>query len=447
MIIWRINRLLFSGVLLLVCGFSLLAQPLSFDSQKELEYIINYLEFSQQKESDPPYHFKGEWPCYIENLKTIPLLGKKGKRAYDSNCMLSSLIFNILAEYSIKNPDNEQVKKILRDAIGNFEYYKIGDVFHFWHELERAEHLQKKKHKANPEKYYQRRANNFFYRSRLINGMMNLCPDLDDASSVWLSHHLYNTVFGTDSMPIPDSPGKYLDNYADLNRRNESFYNETNRHGSETGAFLTWFRDEKETGLRYFYPGKGYYVPFGTNDKDAVVNANIIYSLSILKDTTYPSYRNSAKFINFCFRKNKFTTASNYYPTRYTLHYATSKAFYKGCTRLKESTDIIYAQLPEQQMEDGSYPCDIKNNELQATIYALNAMIYLRLSGYKGLEENIIRAFEYVMCKRIQDDKLCSWPEGVCGSVGSFVRKSHVWKSSAYTTALMLEAISNYFSL
>jgi hypothetical protein len=159
----------------------------------------------------------------------------------------------------------------------------------------------------------------------------------------------------------------------------------------------------------------------------------------------YPSYRNAAKCINFCFRKNKFKTAGNYYPTRYTLHYATSKAFYKGCKTLLESGKIIYAHLLDQQLEDGSYPSDIKTNELQATIYALNAMIYLKLSGFEGLDESIIKAFNYLMDKRIRDKNLSWWPEGVCGSGGSFVRKSHVWKSAPYTTALVLEAISNYF--
>jgi hypothetical protein len=445
MLVLQEIRHILIGALFLASGINLSAQQCTFDPGEELRSIINYLEFSQQKDSDPPYYFKGEWPCYIENLRSIPLLGKRGKRAYDSNCMLSSLVFNILAEYALQHADDDQVKKLLSDAIGNFEYYRIGDVFHFWHELERAEHLQKKKHKENPEKYYQRRANNFYYRSRLIHGMMNLCPDLDDASSVWLSYHLYNEIFETDSMSIPESPGKYLDKYTDLNRKNESFYNETNSHGIETGAFLTWFRDEEKTGLRYFYPGEGYYVPFGTNDKDAVVNANILYSLTVLNDTMYPSYRNAAKWINFCFRKNKFKTAGNYYPTRYTLHYATSKAFYKGCKTLLESGKIIYAHLLDQQLEDGSYPSDIKTNELQATIYALNAMIYLKLSGFEGLDESIIKAFNYLMDKRIRDKNLSWWPEGVCGSGGSFVRKSHVWKSAPYTTALVLEAISNYF--
>lgn len=421
------------------------AQSHSFNPGQEVQYILNYLDKVQQKETNPPLYFKGEWPCYIENLKTIPFLGKKGKRAYDSNCMHSSLIFNILAEYSLKEPGNNQVKDLLKKAITNFDYYKVGDVFHFWHKLERAEHLNNGKYVNIAEEHYQRRANNFYYKSKLINNMMNLSPDLDDASSVWLSYYLYNTVFQTDSLTLGFSPGEYLNKFSDLNRKNLHFYNLIKGHGRETGAFLTWFHDEDLTGLQYAIPGKGNYIPFGINDKDAVVNANIIYTLTTMKDTLYPSYANAAKFINFCFKENKFKSASNYYPTRYTLHYATCKAFWKGCKRLNESVELIYSQLKNQQLKNGSYPCDIKNNQIQSTMFALNSLIFLYISGYNDLEENINNAFNYLMGKKNVDNNHCWWSEGVCASGGTFVRKSHVWKSNAYTTSLMLEAISNYY--
>ncbi len=438
-------RFLLIGAIWFFLGSYIIAQTNHINLQKETEQIINFLEYSQQKENHPPNYYKGEWPSYIENIKTIPLLGKKGKKAYDSNCMVSVSIFVILAEYYIQHPDNNKIKDILYKAIGNFEYYRIGEAFHFWHELERTEHLQKGRHKRDPKKYRQRRANVFYYKSRLINAMMNLAPDSDDAANVWLSYYLFNKIFRTDSLIIPDSPGKYLDEYSDINRENIHFYNFFKRHGKETGAFLTWMKEEKKLNLFRIFPGKDFYIPFGVNDIDAVVNANIVYSLKKMQDTLYPSYQKAMDFINYCFETNKYQSAGNYYPTKYNLHYITCKAFCSGCTGLEKSLQYIYSQLKSQQLENGSYPCQIKNNELQASIFALNSMIYLKKSGYKGLEENINKVFDFVFSKKLSDKNKIWWTGGIYFSGGTFVRKSHVWKSDAYTTALVLEAVSNYY--
>jgi len=72
-------------------------------------------------------------------------------------------------------------------------------------------------------------------------------------------------------------------------------------------------------------------------------------------------------------------------------------------------------------------------------------MIYLKKSGYKGLEENINKVFDFVFSKKLSDKNKIWWTGGIYFSGGTFVRKSHVWKSDAYTTALVLEAVSNYY--
>ncbi len=164
-----------------------------------------------------------------------------------------------------------------------------------------------------------------------------------------------------------------------------------------------------------------------------------------MQDTVYNSYQKAIDFINYCFEKGKYRSAGNYYPTMYHLHYATCRAYNSGCTGLEKSMQYIYSQLKSEQLKDGSYPCRIKNNELQASIFALNSMIYLSISGYKGLDENIENAFNFIYSIKYSDKDKAWWQGGVYFSGGTLVRKSHVWKSDSYTTALVLEAISNYY--
>ena len=51
------------------------------------------------------------------------------------------------------------------------------------------------------------------------------------------------------------------------------------------------------------------------------------------------------------------------------------------------------------------------------------------------------------MSKGIESEHSLSWPGGIFFSGGTIVRKTVLWRSDAYTTALVLESLVKYLDL
>ena len=122
-------------------------------------------------------------------------------------------------------------------------------------------------------------------------------------------------------------------------------------------------------------------------------------------------------------------------------------AYSVGVSQLKKSTEYLLPYLLETQDKDGSWSSRRvvnKHDRLQSTAYALNALIDMGNEDQNKTKEAIQKAIRFIMNNAIRDESGMHWKGGVFFSGGTVVRNCLVWKSDAYTTAIILNAFSKY---
>jgi hypothetical protein len=189
-------------------------------------------------------------------------------------------------------------------------------------------------------------------------------------------------------------------------------------------------------------------MPYNANDVDAIVNANILTLLATAQETDSTSgVKSASDYITAKIKKQKWSRAGIYYPNRYHLHAATLKAWKNGLKRLDTAAQLLIQHLKDSQMDDGSYHSrSIVNHKdiLQSTAYAFYAMVSYQNPSDPELNVKIDKALAYLLTNMyISNTEVC-WEGGVFFSGGTVIRNTLVWKSDAYTTALVLEGISMY---
>lgn len=404
---------------------------------------LNYLSSHQVKKSDSA-SFTGEWPSYIYNTQHIPFLGKKGKTAYDSNVFNTLFIHNILAELYFSLNEEKRIVPILQLARKNFLYYNNNVSFNFWPYLPRADrfkckHLNCKQH----------RPVNFKYKHGFINNYANIFDDADDSSSGYLAYFYSNLIEPNKNNMDFEVVGfnKKLQEYRDAGKRKSNWYNKRTGFNYRTGAYLTWFGPErKHSGfISWFFPYHSKQnILYGRNEIDCVVNANILRALFITGDTLIDGVAEAKLFLRSAIQKNKCFTCGVYYPTEFSFHYALAKAISAGVTGFSDLKETMATEIINKKSINGYWVSDLEGNDLQATLYATNALIFLK--GKEALP-HINGIIDYLLAYMIVGENEVHWPGGIFFSGGSAIRYSHVWKSDAYTTSLALETLVNYSKL
>ena len=437
----------------------LIENTLNFQLDSALNFLIN----SQLKTTEEGKQYSGEWKSFMELSEPYFFLGKKQK-AQDSNCFTVSAIHNFLSEIYLKDTSRQVLLPVLTNAYKEILSYQNGMRFNFWKKLPPNRKL-KWVNEPSPQPLV-RRPTNFKLGSRFVNNAANIPEDADDTSLGNLATFYQNQIFGTKENLI--SPQKF-DEYLDFERNNRNWFNILFLRNPNSKAFLTWQYPEQEYSqwnvaksalsvFLIFFPGStskpvAYkpWVPFGANEVDIVVNANVISYLSITKETQnslgfYPSQ----KLINLKLNERSWTNSSVYYSNQYHIHYAVSRAYYLGAINLKESCDIILKNIIGKQEKDGSLKSRSfinKYDQIQSTAYALHALLDLKKSGFNVPNENINRALNYLLANKKTANNGIFWEGGVFFSGGTVLRNILFWKSDAYTTALIAKCIQDYISL
>ena len=439
------------GFLIVVLYIQLIcASSLKADESDQLRNLINraivYLDQVQVKNDSVPIRYKGEWASEIVNLKDLPLLGNKGYSCYDSNCFVTSSIHNILAEIYLIDPSYPQVPTILKLSVENILSFKSGNSFNFWHELRVPENIRNRYTEKN--QITRRRSNHFNYSSGYTSCLFNIFNDADDSAEAFRAVSLYNkicTLNGLSDKLVwkPDSIGWIFNSYRDIDRSYINYYNFYKAHGMNTGAFLTWFGGERYT--TFLFPDrKGHNLPLGINDIDCVVNANILTALAEYGEENSQEAKQALNWIIKMIEKEKCNSCGYYYPTCFSLFYALSKAISKGVEVREDITRKIKDQMINSQKNDGSWGDEIEGNDLLSSLYALNALIDLCDNSDRRLRMIIEKGLKFIERSANFHSDYCFWEGGAFFSVGGIARKSHIWKSRAYTTALAVEALSSY---
>ncbi len=462
---WRTHCCL---VLLLFCGdLQGAAQSKTFlDSlQNDLLGALNYLADSQCRQTIENKEFKGEWPAYMQMHKRFIMLGKRYKYR-DSNSFTTSGIYNVLAEMYLADTSLNHILPMLRASYPEIQSYAGEQRFNFWKLLPPNRDLQK-----GPEPYpvpLVRRPTHYKLSSRYINNAANVENDADDTASGNLAVWYHQLIFGNRENPeaIPLASFELFDAYRDEQRKNRHWYNYLFNGCPDSGAYMTWLGQEHmfkrwniiktighnqifylKSSICYPTPYKPY-IPYGTNDVDAVVNANVLTYLAKRGDISLSKGQQGAhRFIHHQALYRRWSRAGHYYPNRYHFHYAVSRALAAGDTALLPTAQLMLQHLMESQRKPGSYHSRRRVNhhdELQSTTYALLAMLNFRSSGLNVPQHLLDRAVDFLHHQRQSEGNRIYWKGGVYFSGGTVVRNVLYFTSNAYTTALIAQALQKY---
>ncbi|AFK02965.1 hypothetical protein Emtol_1823 [Emticicia oligotrophica DSM 17448] len=455
--------------LLLLIKISAFSQQPSPDSlRKDIERSLNYLTQHQTTQTIEGKQYAGEWEAFMQMKGFFFFLGVKNQYR-DSNCFTMAGIHNILAEMYLADTTQKQILPMLAKVYPEVLSYAtptpIGLQFNFWKKLPPRRDLSWGK-EPNPIPLV-RRPTNFILGERFINNAANVANDADDTALGNLAIWYHQKIFGKDSnQTIKHS---IFDRYLDQNRQNRHWYNYLYHGFKKSGAYMTWLAQESTFenwrfhktvlhNLVFFLPFSVCYphpyipyIPWGTNDVDVVVNANVLTYLT-KKGTLNQSKGHEAahKLIAKHTKRGHWNRMGIYYPNRYHFHFAISRALAAGDTALKSSAQLLLNHLSQTQNPDGSYQSwkhVNKRDILQSTTYALLSMLYLKESGLEVSQETINRAVKYIDTQKKMETNQNYWKGGVFFSGGTVVRNILYFTSDAYTTALVAMAYQKYLKI
>jgi hypothetical protein len=454
---------IFISLLLLFQNYCSVSQNFEIDKLQlnaQIDSAIQFILNSQKKNTIIGKSYAGEWPVDMHLTSPYFFIGKKQK-AEDSNCFTISAIYNALAEVYMLDSSRKVLLPSLLLASKEIRSYGFHNQFNFWKKLKPTRNL-KLAFEPSPQPFVHR-PTNFHLKSRFINNTGNVPEDADDTSLGNLSLLYENKIFGTKNSI---ASWEVFDNYLDINRKNRNWFNVLFHSDANSGAFMTWLHPEFEYNkwnpiktaintLLIFVPGSTArpepyepWVPFGANDIDVVVNANVLSYLS--KSNQLQKSKGHVKAIalieNRLKKKNWFNN-SVYYPNQFHIHSSVTKAYASGILDLKKSAEIILEDIFQKQKEDGRFESQsfINNRDVvQSTANALSAMLDCKKMGLNVPDSKIENAIKFLLSQKKTNNNEIHWDAGVYFSGGTLLRNILFWKSEAYTTSAIINCFERY---
>ncbi len=198
-----------------------------------------------------------------------------------------------------------------------------------------------------------------------------------------------------------------------------------------SGAFLTWlaYRDDPADPR--------------PNDVDILVNANVLFVLGRYGRLDTPGVSEAIAIINEAIASGAYLLNSDqlslYYPDNVALHYFVTRAYTEGgVTGLEPAVELLVDDLlgSVQSRSNGEYFWDRGDPHLNTAFASLALMAAER-------EPDIVRgAIDYLASE--QDPVTGAWAPGVFFLGRLEDGTEPVWLSSAFTTAMALEALCQY---
>ncbi len=461
---------------LVVFNFGIIAQELKINDsdidlhtnlKNSITLSLQYLQKTQRQQTSVGHWYKGEWPTQMCMERGFLLLGKK-KEIEDSNCFGVASIHNTLAQIYLANPEYSNIPDMLDLSFQKILDYKNEQTFNFWNLLPPNRKL--KKGDVIGKQPLVRRPTNYDLRTGYINKAANVVDDADDTSLGLIATNLRKRIkereHEDDTLAKINYPiAPIFDKYRDQNRANWHWYNYLHAYNRHTGAYMTWLGQEYQfeewsvvKGLLhnaifylpisecYPHPYKSY-IPYGSNDVDGVVNANVLYTLSLYNELNAKGVEPAIKYIERKCKSRNFDRVGSYYPNRYQFPYAVTQAYTNGVDQLEKSVGYLVKYLLETQDEDGGWSSRrvvSKRDRLQSTAYCLNALVNSGDIEGNKTKVAIEKAIKFLQNKAITDADGLHWKGGVFFSGGTVVRNHLVWKSDAYTTVIITNAFTKY---
>lgn len=403
---------------------------------REVRSALRFLAHYQTDGSEG--YDPGQWRARVTSY--VPSLVGVGKFAVpfdEPTAFAASTVANVLAEIYSYNPSYTEIPAMLRQTYEGLSSYRWGKLFNFY-----------------PPKNFRGlkvRGPRFMYLARQWQGFANIPPDADTTSvSYTFLHYLESLERGVSprsfQSDLPEDVINAFSSYRDLNRK-AHFYNAAQGQ-IRTGAFLTWLFNEKDPRMPHNYfaaPDKGTRIPFNVNDVDCTVNANVLKVLTYAGRTSGPGYRATCDYLNHVVRLKQFYFCGMYYPSFYSLPYSIATTLHAGASCLTPSKNQIVDYLLRKQHRNGSWRNSIlaRPDYVQSTAWALNSLLILGNPQDRQHRDAVERGLRFLLSQAETDSAGRMYWSGQVFFAAIFVaRFPVVWRSTAYTTALVAKALT-----
>lgn len=300
-----------------------------------------------------------------------------------------------------------------------------------------------------------------------VNAFFNIPNDADDTALALGVLKLYSLRHNVSESLHDPSSLRVFEGFRDIDRVKED--GRDAYKGRASGAFLTWLRDEDEP--LYLEPSKGV-IPLGVNNVDAVVNANVLLALSLHEARDVSGYHESVALLDQVVRQRSWPAAALYYPQRMMFPYALTRAYRDGGADkggLRETIKFLMNDLLQEQFLDsndpqlhGSFQGTTGGSRHLSTALACSALINMgdSIAAEIGKRDAYGRALDAGIAYLLRNKAVypAQNPETFASSApapqgyhwgtdlifsASFPQLVE-WRSEAFTTAMVLEALAKY---
>ena len=449
-------------------------------------------------------NISGEWASYVNFIPNR--LGFKGRSfisLQDSNLFMTAFISYPLFLFDERLlPKNERyIDQMLHRSIQSIMKYKKGKAYNFWLTLRGQKSIIPRVGPLNisvnqvewltltylnPGKY--RKIFTFLEKGQNIvtkdwaemcidrthnptgaDAIFNIPDDADDTSIAVSFQYLYTKRFPEKFIRPNIDALLQVAKYRDEGRVKKDKRNTwTNGH---TGAFLTWLKDEDIPV--FHHPTEGI-IPLGVNNIDAVVNANVLFALSLTGKKNTPGYENSIDLVTEVINDHLWPKAGLYYPQRMIFPYTITRAWRDGGVRGSKMHKAMKKLLGDLLKErrgwsdkdynrQGAFPGGEDQSDHLST--ALGVISLINIGREIAFEEHLVAEYDnaiksglaYLLksCKwekpynpstlkrfSTSQGKCAMWDSGLFFA-SSFMDLAH-WRSRAFTVAMVLEALTKY---
>ncbi len=410
----------------------------SFSAQAQQSPVSSALAYLQARQSkgDDGYDL-GQWRSQVtSSLPSFIGVGTQNVPAEEPTAFIAGSIANILAEIYLLDNEYTEIPAMVSEARQGLKNYAFGSVFHFY----------------PPKKYgaLTVRGARFMHLSPKWQGFTNTPPDADTTSVSGLLIAYDSAIQNKTSLlqtnyKLPPRATTLLGEFRDVNRGAHLF--NAVHMAQNTGAFLTWFQDENDPRMpRDFFatPDKGMRIPFGKNDVDCVVNANVLKVLTATSQKKTPGYAETCNYLNQIAAGRDYFNCGQYYPSTYVLPYTMGTALAMGTRCLEPSRAILLNEMLRRQNADGSWTNETHANPdfVQSTAWALSTILQTGNPEDSQQRAAVKKGIHFLLSQARQTkDGKTFWSGEVFYAAIFVARDTVLWRSTAYTTATVLKTL------
>ena len=441
---FKINFINF--ILVSALGAQILAKTPSESIDVVIHKSLNFIESEQKKENEDIY-FKGEWPVEMRSYFLPALLGvgKLFARPIDEpTSFATASILNLLSGIYFEISGYQRIKPMMKNGLESIDLnYKSGDVYSYYTQVNFRGTIVR-----GPRAGHK-------YVPQFIQGLTNIPADADTTSVTYTAKYFDHVMSKTADFNVPKNALDTFSQFRDIDRK-AHYYNWLEGI-KKSGAFLTWFIDEKSPEMPrgiFAKPDMGQRIPFNVNDVDCVVNANVLRMLTLTKNQNQAGYKESCDVLNFSIENDLQRRCGIYYPNSYAVFFTVSNAYTAGAMCLEISKKkSVQTILQNQDYNEGSWsnePGIGRADKVQSTALALLALMNYSAKENIRYDYSIKLGTQFLLSQsKMKTETEIFWPGEVFFSAVAQARNTVLWRSDVYTTALVALALTksqNYLS-